>query len=178
MIIPLPTQIVAEPNRSTFKGRMKGAPYYCIYNVGSYTFAPFKVIWPEMSSEFCAAVVSNANVPLQGSKPYIPDHKVFFVDFQNEHDAYFLCGLLNSSIAKELIEAHNISTQMGDVLKHINLPAFNKASKKHRELADKVKMAHLEHDKEKRKGIIDQVVLLADRIITATITRRLKQPES
>ncbi|BAP88931.1 putative uncharacterized protein [Burkholderiales bacterium GJ-E10] len=29
-------------SRSTFKTRMKGAPFFAIYNVGDYTFAPLQ----------------------------------------------------------------------------------------------------------------------------------------
>jgi hypothetical protein len=120
--------------RSTWGKRMVNAPYYAIYNVGQYTFAPFKVIWAEQSDSFCAAVAASADVPLVGSRPYVPDHKIFFVDFQEEAPAYFLCALLNSSLVKEFVESHNISIQIGNIFKHMSLPAFDEKQADHRRL--------------------------------------------
>ena len=76
--------------RSTWNSRMPKAPFYAVYNVGSYTFAPYKVIWAEQSGAFRAAVAVAGEVPLLGERPYVPDHKVFFVEFQEAASAYFL----------------------------------------------------------------------------------------
>ena len=58
---------------------MPTAPFFAIYNVGPYTFAPYKVMWAEQSQQFKAAVVASGDVPLIGSRPYVPDHKVFLL---------------------------------------------------------------------------------------------------
>ena len=87
---------VYEPwlrKRSTWSKRMPNAPFYAVYNVGSYTFAPYKVIWAEQSGAFEAAVAAAGEVPLLGQRPYVPDHKIFFVEFWEAAPAYFLCGL-------------------------------------------------------------------------------------
>lgn len=152
--------------RSTWSKRMKNAPYYAVYNVGEYTFAPYKVIWAEQSSQFCAAVAAQAQVPLLGMRPYVPDHKIFFVDFQEELPAYYLCGLLNSSLVKEFVESHNISIQVGDIFKHMSLPPFNRQEETHRQLASLVRRAHSQSDSGKRAEIVLQVRSLADRILT------------
>ncbi len=102
--------------RSTFKTRMKSAPFFSIYNVGDYTFSPYKVIWAEMTGNFSAAVVSYGAVPEYGKRVYIPDHKLYFADFNKPDPAYFLCGLLHSEIIKEMIESHNISTNNFSIL--------------------------------------------------------------
>ena len=65
--------------RSTYKQRQKGAPYYVVYNSGAYTFAPYKVVWAEQSNTFEAVVVENTKMPLNGKRPYVPDHKVFLL---------------------------------------------------------------------------------------------------
>jgi hypothetical protein len=67
--------------RSTYRRQMKGAPFYDVYNVGDYTLQPWKVVWPEMSTRFYAAVAGSSMVPVVGSRPYVPDHKVYFAGF-------------------------------------------------------------------------------------------------
>ena len=105
-------------SRSTWSNRMPNAPFYAVYNVGSYTFAPCKVVWAEQSGVFKAAVALQRSTP-SGLRPYLPDHKVFFVAFQKVEPAYFLCGLLTSTIVKEFVESHNIAIQVGDIFKHM-----------------------------------------------------------
>ena len=153
--------------RSTWSKRMPNAPYYAVYNVGSYTFAPFKVVWAEQSGSFSAAVATSVEVPLVGLRPYVPDHKIFFVEFQNEEPAYFLCGLLTSALVKEFVESHNISIQVGDIFKHMSLPEFDARSQDHRTLAKLVKKAHGEDADGIRASTVGKVRSLADQILLA-----------
>lgn len=151
--------------RSTLTTRMPGAPYYAVYNVGSYTFAPFKVIWAEQSGNFSAAVATSATVPLVGKRTYVPDHKIFFVEFSKELPAYFLCGLLNASAVKEFVESHNISIQVGDIFKHMSLPEFDSTDTQHATLAKLVKQAHGESNLATRNKTVAKVRALADKIL-------------
>lgn len=152
--------------RSTYRRQMKGAPFHAVYNVGEYTFKPWKVIWPEMSSSFYAAVAGSADVPLVGTRTYIPDHKVYFAAFDDRETAYYLCGLLNSKTVQEWINAHNVSIQVADVFKHLDLPKFSQSNIKHVLLAEKVYSAHQEHDRVARKIIVEDVKILAEDILT------------
>ena len=154
--------------RSTWSNRMTNAPFYAVYNVGSYTFAPYKVIWAEQSGTFEAAVATAGEVPLFGQRPYVPDHKIFFVEFQKGAPAYFLCGLLASPIVKEFIESHNISIQVGNIFKHMRLPSFDRTQQAHRGLAQLVKRAHQEHDETARAVLVDELRFEAERIIAAS----------
>lgn len=159
-------------SRSTYKTRMKGAPFFSVYNVGEYSFSPFKVIWAEMTGDFCAAVVEEGRVPTIGSRPYIADHKLYFADFDTAEPAYYLCGLLHSEVVKEMIEAHNVATNMGDIFKHVSLPAYDPADAKHDRLVELVKTAHGQHDAAKRAKTVFQVRALAASIIAAEIKAR------
>ena len=159
-------------SRSTFKTRMKKAPFFSIYNVGDYTFAPFKVIWAEMTGDFSAAVIGSGTVPGYGERVYIPDHKLYFADFTQPEPAYFLCGLLHSEIVKAMIEAHNVSTNMGDIFKHVSLPRFDASHAAHRQLAGLVKQAHGQHDAEVRAKTVAKVRRAAAQLINAEIVQR------
>ncbi len=143
--------------RSTYRRQMKGAPFYDVYNVGDYTFQPWKVVWPEMSTRFYAAVAGSSMVPIVGSRPYVPDHKVYFAGFDNKEPAYFLCGLLNTLMVREWIESHTVSIQMGDVFKHMTLPEFNAANAGHVSFAVLVEISHEEHDLARRAILVSQI---------------------
>lgn len=143
--------------RSTWKLYLKGQPAYGVYNVGDYTFSPYKVVWAEQSSKFKAAVVTDHEVPLMGRRPYVPDHKIFFVNFEIAEPAYYLCGLLNSKLIKEFVESHNISIQVGNIFKHMNLPPFDDENETHLKLVDLVRKAHSSELTEELEGSIQRL---------------------
>jgi hypothetical protein len=126
--------------RSTYKGRQHNAPPYVIYNVGDYTFSPYKVIWAEQG-DFAAAMVDSSAAAVSGRRPFVPDHKVFFADFASRPPALYLCGLLNSELVKEFVESHNISIQIGDIFKHMKLPEYDENNQTHIQLANAVEQA-------------------------------------
>jgi hypothetical protein len=154
-------------NRSTYRRQMKGAPFYAIYNVGDYTFKAWKVIWPEMSSLFYAAVAGSDEVPVVGTRVYVPDHKVYFAAFDDKDTAYFLCGLLNAEIVREWIDAHNISIQIADIFKHLSLPEFEPGNRDHARLSELVEAAHGTHDRAERRKILIEIKRLSGVILAA-----------
>jgi len=125
-----------------------------------------------MTGDFCAAVVSSGAVPTIGKRPYIADHKLYFADFKKPEPAYYLCGLLHSEIVKEMIEAHNVATNMGDIFKHVSLPPYSASDSKHAKLVELVKTAHGQHDEKARAKTVGQVRTLAAEIIVAEIAAR------
>ena len=149
--------------RSTWKLYLKNKPNYAIYNVGEYTFAPYKVLWAEQSKKFVSAVATLNMESMVNNKVYVPDHKVYFVDFYSEQPAYYLCGLLNSNLVKEFIESHSISIQVGNIFKHLNLPTYNIDDSKHVRLANLVKNMHelenFEHLEEDYQKLAEEILL-------------------
>lgn len=161
-------------DRSTYRRQMPGAPFYAVYNVGPYTFQPWKVIWPEMSTRFYAAVAGSAQVPGLGMRPYVPDHKVYFSAFNNKEPAYFLCGLLNTPIVREWVESHNISIQVGDIFKHMQLPEYDPDDATHTALAKLVEQAHDEHDSTLRVGLVKKVENHGNKILATWLKQKTK----
>jgi SAM-dependent methyltransferase len=159
-------------SRSTYRRQMPNAPFYDIYNVGDYTFQPWKVVWPEMASSFYAAVVGSSTVPVVGSRPYVPDHKIYFAGFDNKEPAYFLCGLLNTSIVREWVESHIVSIQMGNVFKHMNLPEYDVKNMAHVALSKLVEKAHGEHDTKKRALLVAQIEKNGEVVLTTWLSAR------
>lgn len=151
-------------NRSTYRRQMPDAPYYSVYNVGDYTFKPWKVVFPEMG-KVKAAVVGSAEVPGQGLKPIVPDHKIYFAAFDEEAPAMFLCGLLNNPSVVKVLSSYLVDIQMGNILKNLQLPNYSKSNKSHQELVALVKQAHAEHNAASRKIILDKIASVSSKIL-------------
>lgn len=154
-------------DRSTYRRQMSGAPYQAIYNVGDYTFQPWKVVWPEMSSSFYAAVVSSDTMPINGSRVFIPDHKVYFASFDDKETAYYLCGLLNTETVREWLDSHNVSIQVANVFKHLDLPKYDEKNTLHVNLVSLVEKAHSTHNKKARLKVLESILILGEDILSS-----------
>jgi hypothetical protein len=161
-------------DRATYKQRLAKREPYVIYNVGDYTFAPHKVVWAEMPGQgkFFSAVVSDAPAPGGTMRPLVPDHKVFFVDFQDETAAHYLCGLLNSKIVCTFITSYSIAIQVGNIFKHMSLPQFVPGNKDHELLSGLSKLAHKTRSGHQRVRLLKLIDLVASRILSGMPTER------
>jgi hypothetical protein len=104
-------------------------PFYSSYNVGAYSYAPFKVVWKEICPEIEAAVIANgSNV--------IPDHKLVMVAFDAPQPAYFLCALLNSTPIRLFVRSYTVQTSIsGHVFDFVSLPQFSTSNPRHKMIA-------------------------------------------
>jgi hypothetical protein len=155
-------------NRSTYRLRQKGAPYYVVYNSGAYTFAPYKVAWAELSAKFEAVVVTKANVPLTDKRPYVPDHKIYFVEFNDAATAYFVCGLLNSCLVREYVESHTIQIQVSNIFKHLKLPRYDEKNQTHRRVADLCRDAHTAASAAQREELLAKMNKEAEAVLAGS----------
>jgi hypothetical protein len=151
--------------RSTYKLRQKGAPFYVVYNSGAYTFAPYKVVWAELSTVFQTAVFTNAEVPLIGNRPFVPDHKVYFADFDSEDIAFYVSGVLNSTLIREYVESHTIHIQVSNIFKHLSIPQFDSGNKNHMELSALTKKAHEAKSQTQRASLMAKMDALSTKIL-------------
>jgi hypothetical protein len=116
----------------------RGEPFYFYGAVGTYTFAPWKVVWREQASTMTASVVG-----LKHSKPVVPDHKLMLVDCASEDEAHFVCASLNSSIGQMVAVSYTVEIQMDPhILEHTRIPSFDRKNPVHLRLADLSKQAH------------------------------------
>jgi SAM-dependent methyltransferase len=114
------------------------APFYSLFNIGEYTFAPWKVVWREQAIPFRAAVVGPA-----GGRVAVPDHKLMMVAVESEDEAHYLCGALNSLLVRAAVAAYTIETQISThVLQHIRVARFSPKEPVHRHLASGSRKAH------------------------------------
>lgn len=134
-------------NRALYKKYLEPQriPFYGMYNIGPYTFAPYKVVWKEQSTELECAVISSSE-----GKVIVPDHKLMLVPFWDISEAHYVCGLLNCTISRFIVLAYCISTQQSThILDNIRIPQYAHSNKIHKDLSH---LSELCHDK-KANGI-------------------------
>jgi hypothetical protein len=117
-------------------------PFYSMFGIGNYTFLAYKVVWPWISVGVRAAVVTNID-----EKVIIPEHNTSFVGCSDEREAYFICGLMNSSIGDYFIRTFYSGGGGGigspSVMQKINIPKFDLQNDLHLKLAYLSEEAHL-----------------------------------
>lgn len=125
--------------RPAFKRYFKsGAPFYSLFNLGDYTFAPWKVVWREQAWPFTAAVVGRA-----AGRVVIPDHKLMLVAAGSSQEAHYLCGVLNSLPVSAAVAAYVVEIQISThVLDNVCVPRFDHDDPLHRALASWSRKAH------------------------------------
>lgn len=115
-----------------------GAPFYSLFNVGDYTFEPWKVVWREQAWPFAAAVAGRV-----AGRLVIPDHKLMLVPAASSQEAHYLCAVLNSLPVAAAVAAYAVEIQISThVLEHICVPRFNHADPLHCALASWSRKAH------------------------------------
>ncbi len=116
----------------------RGNPFYAVYDIGTYTFAPYKVVWKEITGGFACAVVK----PID-EKPVVPDHKLMLVEAESPDEAYYIAGVLNSVIARSIIESYTCVTEREThILDVIKVPKFNPNTNLHKKIAELSRRAH------------------------------------
>ena len=112
-------------------------PFYSMFDVGDYTFAPWKVVWREVAHTLDASVA----LPHDG-KPTVPDHTLILVECSGEEEANYLCAAVNSSPARLAVQAYIVLHPDPHILEHIRIPRYNPQDAVHRRLAELSQAAH------------------------------------
>ncbi len=137
-------------NRSVHKLWGKGNPFYSVYDIGSYTFASYKVVWKRIAGAITGKAVSFTCAALQplstsfvSSKSVIPDDGTIMIEFNNRDEAYYVAGFLNSSIVRAVVAAYTYElrqeTHIADI---IRIPRYDPKNKLHRMISELAKNAH------------------------------------
>jgi hypothetical protein len=112
-----------------------------MFNVGDYTFAPYKVVWPNIGSELACAVVSSDK-----GKCVVPQHIITLVAFEDAGEAHYMCALLNSSPANFALQSYSQkggkSFGTPHVLENIRIPHYDPTNPTHCQLAALSQQAH------------------------------------
>jgi hypothetical protein len=113
----------------------RSASFYTMFNVGTYTLAPIKVVWRRMIAPLEAAVVVS-----EGSKPPLPQETLCFIPCSDCDEAFYYAGLLNSKTVNvaALAATQGSSKSFGapHLLKLVQLPTFDCKNDAHRRLVE------------------------------------------
>ena len=120
---------------------MEKGPFYSMFAVGEYTFAPYKVVWPNMGDRLDAAVISEV-----GGKSLLPQHIVSLAPFEEPDEAHYVCACVNSASFR--FAAHSYSQSGGksfatpQILENLRIPRYDPTNSTHRCLAELSRRAH------------------------------------
>lgn len=95
----------------------KGAkPYWSMFNVGPYTFAPHRVAWREQSAKFQCALLEAG---------HIADAKLITVACGSAEEARYLLDFLSSDEVRAFVDSYVLKTQISThVMKYVRVPPF------------------------------------------------------
>lgn len=131
-------------DRGIYQKHLKNAsvPAYGLYDIGKYTFQKYKVIWKALASGMISCVISEHFDPLIGSRMIIPDHNLLTVSFDDEHEAHYLCALLNSTLVNKFVTSYISWFYSSHILENLNIPKYSDKNLMHSEIAELSKKAH------------------------------------
>ncbi len=118
----------------------KGAPFYTMFAVGDYTFAPWKVVWTRI------ARIEAAVIGTKDGKPVIPQETISLVQCQSEEEAHYIAALINSLLFQftAISYSQEGGKSMGSmhILENIRISRYDLGNAVHRRLAELSERAH------------------------------------
>lgn len=95
--------VLKERKSKSLRQLLKKGPFFTMYAVGVYTYAPYKVVWNRMGSDIAACVVSTVVDEFLGEKLVLPENVLAFIPVYNEDEAYYICAVMNASITDMIL---------------------------------------------------------------------------
>lgn len=133
--------------------------FQAILRIGDYTFSKYKVIWKYIASEFVCAVISTVDDEYLGEKMLMPNEKIMYVSMDDEQEAYYLCGILSSTVVTECVKSYmNPTSISAHVLNKLDIPPYDPNNVDHIEIARICKSGHGKTDMEPFIYEIDDIV--------------------
>ncbi len=133
--------------------------FHAILRIGEYTFSTYKVVWKYIASEFVCAVIGSVNDQFLGNKVIIPNEKVMYISTDDEMEAYYICGILSSTLIAKCVKSYmNPTSISAHILNKLKLPEFERSNPDHMAIARACKEGHLQKDIEPYMREIDDIV--------------------
>ncbi len=99
--------------RAAYRRYQGSGAFWSMYNVGTYTIAPVKVVWRRMDRRMTAAVVEAIDDPLLGRRVPVPQETCVLIAAETADEAHYLCGVLNSALVDFLVRSHSVDGGKG-----------------------------------------------------------------
>jgi len=104
-----------------------------MYNISEESFAKYRVVWKRMASKMAAVVLSRLRSPF-GLKTAISTDTTSLFAVDDEKEAHYLCGILNSKVVNEYIRSFSSAGRgfgAPSVMSNLAIPKFNSDNKIH-----------------------------------------------
>ncbi|MGD2248953.1 MAG: N-6 DNA methylase [Candidatus Methanofastidiosia archaeon] len=98
-------EVLKERKSKSVKQLLEKGPFFTMYAVGKYTYAPYKVVWNRMGSKITACVVSTLYDEYLGEKLVLPENVLAFIPTTSEDEAHYICSIMNSSITDMILRS-------------------------------------------------------------------------
>jgi hypothetical protein len=124
-------------------------PFYWLFNA-SPSLAPYKVVWKRIAGaitgkaiSFASAVLEPTKTEFLGSRPVILNDSLILIPFENDEEAYYVTGVLNSSIVLLVIASYTYELrQETHITQYIRIPKFDPKNPLHQKLSQLSRRAH------------------------------------
>ena len=120
-------------------------PFYYVMNNVKASLVPYKVVWKRIAGAITGKAVSFACAVVEpiGGKPTVPDDSTILVETKTPEEAYYIAGLLNSTIIRAIIASYTYElrqeTHIVDVIK---IPRFDPNNELHKKITGLSMKAH------------------------------------
>ena len=140
------------------------APEYVLYDIGPYTFSPYKVVWKALASGMIATTISSID-----NRLVIPDHNVVMIPIEDEEEAYYLSGVLNADIVSRFVNSYISWFFSTHILEHMRIPEYESRNTIHKRIVELSKQAHIFaiNDKEKLNDIERELNRLVELLLVS-----------
>jgi hypothetical protein len=88
--------LLRQRGSQSARGLTEQGPFYSMLAIGEYTFAPWKLVWREVSTRFEPAVIGASD-----GRVVIPDHTVVLIPCASD-EARYVCGVLASPLVSAI----------------------------------------------------------------------------
>lgn len=146
--------------RSTYRRYLRGKPFYAIYDVGDYTFSPFKVVWMEQQNplQFRTAVIGSLPESVTRHRLIVPDHKLYMLSLDDEDEAHYVCGVLNSRHLRRILGGFLVGKQIGtSIFRYVGVPKYDADDARQVEISELSRNAHITRGRSRDKGDLSPV---------------------
>jgi hypothetical protein len=112
--------------------------FYAMFGIGPYTVARYKVVWKRMASDIVAAVIGQHKTPF-GYKKIIPTDTTSLFATENEAEAHYLCGVINSKPVREFVRSYSSAGRgfgAPSAMDHIGIPKFDPKNALHTRIGE------------------------------------------
>jgi type I restriction-modification system DNA methylase subunit len=134
--------------RAIYQKHLSQYPNYSCFDIGPYSFSDYKVVWKALAIGMQACVISSHE-----NKTIVPDHNVMLIPADDEQEAHYVCGILNSDLATLFVTSYIEWFFSTHILEYLNIPKYNSKNTEHKNISKLSMNAHNENDEDKIKTI-------------------------